>query len=136
MFVDEIGTWWPLSRFTISAMAGGVACSVVIEPKDGGKVVEIGPDGTEHSWGKVRKYDPYGLLSMDFHIPGPQIVIDDFSIVDVTFTPLADDRTKVELKQTNWEAFGEHANMLRGGYTIGWDAIFVEAYAAAAAAAK
>lgn len=131
VFVNEMDSWWPLSRFTVSAMSGGVARSIRIEAKVGGRIVEIGNDDTEHLWGTIRSYDPHDSISMDFHIPQPGEVVESRSLVEVRFTALGNDRTRVELTQSNWEAPGEWAEALHGGYDGGWDAIFVQAYKAA-----
>jgi len=37
----------------------------------------------------------------------------------------------VELTQSNWEAFGDLAEMMRGGYGSGWVIIFEKAYKSA-----
>ena len=44
------------------------------------------------------------------------------------FTALGDERTRVELTQSNWEALGDVAEMVQGGYRHAWDAIFAAAY--------
>ena len=53
------------------------------------------------------------------------------SLVEIRFTALGNERTRVELTQSNWEAFGEIAKDLRGGYGGGWSIIFEQAYQAA-----
>ena len=47
------------------------------------------------------------------------------------FTALENERTQVELTQSNWEAFGGMAEMMRGGYGSGWVIIFEQAYKSA-----
>ena len=53
------------------------------------------------------------------------------SLVEVRFTVLSDEQAQVELTQSNWEAFGDMAEMMRGGYGSGWVIIFEEAYKSA-----
>ncbi len=117
VFVNEMGSWWPLHKRSVSMISGKPAKSLRIEPKQGGKIVEIGHDGTEHLWGTIRSYDPNDSISMDFHIGMPA---ESASLVEVRFTALGDERTRVELTQSNWEAFGELAEMMRSGYGSGW----------------
>ncbi len=129
VFVNEMGSWWPLDKRSMSMMNGGKpAKSLRIDPKLGGEIVEIGHDDTEHLWGTIRSYDPHGALAMDFHMGLPA---DNASLVEVRFTELEDDRTRVELTQSKWEAFGDMAEMMRGGYSSGWVIIFEQAYKSA-----
>ena len=128
VFVDEMNSWWPLGRFSVSAIGGASAKSLRIDAKAGGKVVEIGHDDTEHLWGTIKSYDPHDFLSMDFHMGEPA---ESASLVEVRFTALGNDRTRVELTQSNWEAFGEKAAMMRGGYGSGWTVIFEHAFKSA-----
>ncbi len=129
VFVGEMGSWWPLDKRSMSMMHGGKpAKSLRIDPKQGGMIVEIGHDDTEHHWGTITSYDPHGSISMDFHMGMPP---DSASLVDVRFTALEGERTRVELTQSNWEAFGDMAEMMRGGYGSGWVIIFEQAYKSA-----
>ena len=126
VFVNDMNSWWPLGKYSVSALRGEVARSMRIEPKQGGKIVETGPDGTEHLWGTVTSYDPHDLFTMDFHmgLPAPESP----SLVEVRFTALGNERTRVELTQGNWEAYGELASDMRNGYGGGWVDIFEKAY--------
>ncbi len=129
VFVSEMGSWWPLDKRSMSMMSGGKpAKSLRIEPKQGGKIVEIGHDDTEHLWGTIKSYDPHDAISMDFHMGLPA---ENASLVEVRFTALEGERTRVELTQSNWEAFGEMAEMMRGGYGSGWVIIFEQAFKSA-----
>jgi len=140
VFVNEMGSWWPLDKFTTSAMRGAPAKSIRVEAKQGGNIVEIGSDDTETSWGTIKSYDPHGFVSMHFHIPQPDEQVQDGSdplgqlgrsLVEVRFIAIGDDQTRVELTQSNWEAFGDMAEALRGGYGGGWVMIFEQAYKSA-----
>ena len=129
VFVNEMGSWWPLDKRSMSLKIGGKpAKSLRIEANLGGKIVEIGHDDTEHLWGTITSYDPHVLVRMDFHMGMPAA---SASVVEVRFTALGNERTRVELTQSNWEAFGEMAEMMRGGYGSGWVIIFEQAYKAA-----
>jgi uncharacterized protein YndB with AHSA1/START domain len=133
VFLNEMDTWWPLGKFTISAMRGAPAKAIRIETKPGGRILEIASDGTEYSWGTIKSYDPPAFVSMDFHIapPGDETA-DARSLLEVRFTALGNKGTRVVLTQSNWEAFGKMAAHLRdGGYGQAWGAIFEGAYKAA-----
>lgn len=129
IFVDDMGSWWPLDKRSVSMIGGKPAKSLRIDPRAGGRIVEIGHDDTEHLWGTIRSYEPHDLFSMDFHMGMPPT--DPASLVEVRFTALDPDRTRIELTQSNWEAFGDMAEMMRGGYGSGWVIIFEQAYKAA-----
>lgn len=78
VFVNEINRWWPLDKFSPSANAGEVAKSLRMEPKPGGKIVEVGQDGTEYLWGMARSYVearyrfPGARTSADRQLMGPE----------------------------------------------------------------
>lgn len=133
IFIEEMDSWWPLSRFSVSALGGGVAKSIRVEPMLGGNIMEIGGDDTEHLWGTIRSFDPHDSVSMDFHISPPGVVIHERSLVEVQFTAIEPEKTRVQLTQSNWEAFGEMAEMMRGDNAYGgaWNVIFVDAFKAA-----
>ena len=128
IFIEEITTWWPLDKNSVSAMGGGVAKAVSIEPKVGGKIIEIGHDDTGHFWGTVNSYEPHAAFSLNWHIGLPA---ESASLVGVTFTAIKDDKTRVELTHSNWEAFGDKAADMRAGYEGGWVGVFETAYQAA-----
>ncbi len=50
------------------------------------------------------------------------------SLVEVRFSVVADSRTRVVLTQSNWEAFGDAAEAMRGGYGSSWGMIFEEGF--------
>ena len=126
VFVNDMPSWWPLAKRSMSAHDGAVPKSLNIEAKEGGKIVELGHDDTEHLWGTIEEYDPYASIVMDFHMGLPRG--ESASLVEVRFSALEDGRTRVELTHSNWEAYGELAEMMRGGYGSGWVIIFEQAY--------
>jgi Activator of Hsp90 ATPase homolog 1-like protein len=129
VFVHEMGSWWPLAKRSMSLKAvGKPAKSLKVEPHLGGRIIEIGPDGTEHHWGTIRAIDPHNSVAMDFHMGMPP---EQASLVEVVFVSMGEDRTRVTLTQSNWEGFGDMAEMLRMHYGTGWDIIFAQSYFAA-----
>ena len=125
IFIKEMGSWWPLQKRSMSLKGGGAPKALNVDPRVGGRIVEVARDGTEHHWGTIKTLSPHDLVTMDFHMGMPP---DRASLVEVRFTPLGQDRTEVELIQSNWEGFGDMAEMLRGGYVSGWVIIFEQAY--------
>lgn len=133
VFVEEMGNWWPLDKRSASMIGGQPAKSLRVEARLGGQIIETGHDDAEHLWGTFMTYDPYDSVSMAFHMGMPA---DSASLVEVQFTVLGEERTRVVLTQSNWEAFGDMAEMMRGGYGSGWVIIFEESYRAACAARR
>lgn len=131
VFIDEMDSWWPLDKFTTTAFTGKASVSIRVEAEEGGEIVEVSPDGTEYLWGNIKQFEPYDFISMDFHIPHPTEEVKERSLVEVRFEVVGKNKTRVELKQSNWEAFGKRAKDLQGGYGGGWEIIFETAYKAA-----
>ena len=128
VFVNEISNWWPLGRYSLSARCGEVSKSLHIEPKQGGKIVEIAYDDAEHLWGTVKTYDPHESLSMVWH-PGDSAK--SASLVELQFAVLEPERTRVRLTESNWEAHRKTAKMRHGRHGDGWIVIFEQAFKSA-----
>jgi hypothetical protein len=128
VFVD-MPSWWPLDKRSMSLKSTGKpAKSLRIEPKQGGQIVETAYDDEELLWGTITAYNPYDLFRMDFHMGMPPT---NASVVEVRFSVVDAKRTRVELTQSNWEAFGDMAEMMRGGYGSSWGLLFEQAYKSA-----
>lgn len=131
VFVNDMPSWWPLDKNSVSAMQGEVARSVSIDPKSGGQVVETAHDGSEHHWATITTYDPYNEFVLDWHIG---ISSDKATKVSVRFNKLSDQQTQVVLTHSGWEAFAEKASDMRNGYNQGWVGVFEQAYKSACTA--
>ena len=129
-FVD-LASWWPTDRFATAKMRGATVAELKVDAVEGGQIAEIGSDGQTTVWGTFKRYDPFSYLNLDFHIPHPSEEKPGFTTVEVRFKVLDDDRTEVELTQSNWEALGDVAAMVQGGYGQAWTLIFEGAYSAA-----
>ena len=130
VFID-IGSWWPVDRFSTSLMRGETVKELRVDAKEGGQIVELSSEEHEVVWGTIKSYAPFNYLNLDFHIPHPSEENPGFSTVEVRFTPIGEDKTRVELTQSNWEALGDVAEMVQGGYQQAWVMIFEGAYQAA-----
>ncbi len=132
IFVEQMGTWWPLAKRSMSMHKGEVPKGLRTDPRAGGKIIETGQDDTEHVWGSFKRFEPHDFVSMDFHMGLPP---EQASLVEVRFVPVSNTRTEVELTQSNFEAFGDMAAMMRNGYGSGWVLIFEEGFRKACDAA-
>jgi uncharacterized protein YndB with AHSA1/START domain len=120
VFTDRIGIWWPHSH----TIGSSPQKNIVLEPRAGGRWFEIGEDGSECTWGKVLAWEPPVRLLLAWQINGnwkydPDLVTE----VEVTFTPVGKDTTRVDLEHRNLERFGDKAEPVRnaidseGGWT-------------------
>ncbi|MEL6423927.1 MAG: SRPBCC domain-containing protein [Pseudomonadota bacterium] len=116
IFVADIGAWWPLQSHSISAGQGGTAQGVSFEPRTGGALTEIGPDGAAHLWGRILVYTPGEALGFTWFVGRSE---DEATRVNVTFTA-TEGGTKVTLVHSGWEVLGEAADAQRDGYDSGW----------------
>ena len=65
IFVEQMGTWWPLRQRSMSLkFTGQAAKSLRTDPRPGGKIVEIGSDDTEHHWGTFKRIVPHELSAV------------------------------------------------------------------------
>ena len=127
IFVHSMHSWWPVDRFSCSAYQEQAPKALNVDAKAGGKIIEIGHDDAEHHWGTFKDYDPHGYFSMYFHMMMPHCE----SVVELKFTELEAQQTRVELTHTNFEAYGDMAEMNHNGYGTAWGIIVGEAYKAA-----
>lgn len=121
LYTDGIASWWPLETHAPSQNAE----TVIMEPREGGRLYERTRDGQEVDWGEVLVWDPPHRLVHSWHL-GRAVATD----VELRFTPQGDG-TLVELIHSGWERHGEHAADLRAQYDSGWDFVFGERYGSA-----
>lgn len=112
---SRISQWWPADH----TLSGDSDAEVVLEPKEGGRIVERAPDGTEHEWGVVIRWEPPGLLAYAWHLGTDA---DQATDVVITFTP-DQAGTKVRVMHSGWDQFGPHAPERRDANVAGWDAL-------------
>ncbi len=54
VFTEDMGSWWPPDHHILqSALA-----SMVFEPREGGRIYDVGADGSECQWARVLAYEP------------------------------------------------------------------------------
>jgi uncharacterized protein YndB with AHSA1/START domain len=116
----QCATWWPRSH-TIS----GNPAAITFEPRPGGRIVELAPDGGEHQWGTILDWQPPSRLRYLWHL-----FFDPSEATEVEITFIARDRhTAVRLEQRGWEGLGEAGPTRRERTGQAWSAItarFVE----------
>jgi hypothetical protein len=122
VFARRTSAWWPKSHH----VGKSALVEAIIEPRVDGRWYERGEDGSECEWGRVLAWNPPDGLTLAWQINAawkfdPALVTE----VEVTFVPLAANRTRVELEHRLLERFGDEAEKVSGqvGGDGGWTAI-------------
>lgn len=123
LFIERIATWWPLSTHSL---AGERAATVVLEPREGGRLYERADDGTIAYWGEVVVFEPPRRLVIAWQ-PNPDAPAT--TEIEVTFSE-EQGETRVDLEHRGWERLGDRAELARTEYDTGWDGVLGR-YAAA-----
>jgi hypothetical protein len=121
VFTAQIEAWWPMASHHI----GEADCAaVVIEPRAGGRWFERGVDGTECDWGRVLRWDAPNRVTLMWQLSAQFRF--DRSIqteVDVCFTAIDAQTTRVELEHRGLDAYGTDAAAMRETFSSpnGWN---------------
>jgi hypothetical protein len=121
VFTEKMSTWWPEDHHVLR----GDGIEMRIEPVEGGRMYDVNAAGEECTWGRVLTWEPphtfafHWRLGPTFEIPGPDAPA---SRVTVTFMPVEDGRTRVELVHDQLDQHGEGWQRLRDavGQDDGW----------------
>lgn len=122
VWTRRCATWWPAGH-TVS----GDPSAITFEPSPGGRIVEIGPDGSEHPWGEILDWEPPGRLRFRWHLFFDR---SEATEVEITFNARGTG-TVVRLQQTGWDNLGSAGTPRRERTGAAWAAITTR-YAAAA----
>ena len=133
LFTDDIGAWWPVESHSMAADRddGSTVRELVFEPTPGGRLYEIGSDGTEGTWGRVLTWEPPHRLVLAWK---PNLRDEPETEVEVTFTAV-EHGTRVDLEHRGWDLLGDRAEQGAASYRSGWAFILGERFATAAASA-
>jgi uncharacterized protein YndB with AHSA1/START domain len=111
LFTARIADWWP------NTGAAAVEGTVVLEPRQQGKVYRRGHDGSIEFWGDVQVWEPPHRLVLLWQ---PEAGMAAPTEVEVLFTPETDG-TRVQLEHRGWDRLGGQANAARTEYDARWD---------------
>ena len=118
VFTAGLTCWWPLSH----GIGKQPVTKVLMEPKLGGRWLEIAEDGTETSVATITLWEPPHRLVMLWQVNAqwkPDASMK--SEVDVKFSPLGPETTDVELVHHKFETMGAEAGAsMRKDVDGGW----------------
>jgi uncharacterized protein YndB with AHSA1/START domain len=130
VFTARIGSWWPPSH----TIGKGKLKTAVIEPRAGGRWYGEDEDGATTDWGHVLAFERPRRVLLAWQISGdwrfdPELITE----VEVNFTAVTANLTRVELEHRHLERLGDKAEEIRAIFESpnGWGAI-MDLYAAAA----
>jgi uncharacterized protein YndB with AHSA1/START domain len=121
VFTEDMESWWDPDHHILEAKLD----RMVTEPKVGGRIYDIGVDGSECQWARVLAYEPPNRfvfswdISLEWKIEGDP---GRTSEVEVTFTPTDRSTTIVTLTHRHLDWHGEGWEGMAGavGSDGGW----------------
>jgi uncharacterized protein YndB with AHSA1/START domain len=106
VYTQQMQTWWPPDHHLLDAPLE----RMVFEPRVGGRIYDVGTDGSECQWSRVLAYEPpmRVVFSWDINLQW-KIETDPerTSEIEVRFTPEGDGRTRVDLEHRNLDRHGD-----------------------------
>ena len=130
VFTAGIGRWWPVQY----SIGKSPIRNVVVEPHTGGRWYEVGEDGSQCDWGDVLKWEAPDRVLLAWRITtdwryDPELLTE----LDIRFTALSQNSTRVELEHRLLENLGEGAEKTRQLFDTepGWNTLLA-AYGAEA----
>jgi uncharacterized protein YndB with AHSA1/START domain len=132
VFTAEFDSWWPRSHH----IGTSPMTKSVIEGRVGGRCYSEQEDGADCPWGSVLAWDPPHRFAIAWQITPEWKFEPDLtksSEVEVTFTPVGDKQTRVDLVHSQFSRYGAGGDTMREGVggPEGW-ATLLETYATAA----
>lgn len=119
LFTAEIGSWWDADKHILRAPLA----EMVFEPFVGGHIIDRGTDGSECRWARVLAYEPTRRVVFSWDIDVRWAIEIDpgrCSEVEITFTPLSERSTRVELTHRHLDRHGPGWESMRDAVAGGW----------------
>ena len=106
LFTEDIASWWHPEHHILQ----GELKEMVFEPRTGGRIYDVGTDGSECTWARVLAFEPPHRVVFSWDIsPRWQIETDHdkTSEVQVSFEAEDDQTTRVTLEHRHLDRHGE-----------------------------
>lgn len=119
VFTEQFGDFKPRDHNLLSVPI----TATVFEPRVGGRIYDIGSDGSRCAWARVLAFEPPNRVVFSWDIgPTWQVEADESktSEVEVRFIAEAADRTRVELEHRHLDRHGDGWRSVADG--VGGDA--------------
>jgi uncharacterized protein YndB with AHSA1/START domain len=123
VFTEDMAGWWPPEHHIIEAPLA----NMVVERREGGRIYDVGTDGSECQWARVLAYEPPNrfVFSWDISLQW-QVEMDPAKTSEVEVRFIAEDqnRTRVELEHRHIDRHGDGWEAMRDGVGSpdGWNA--------------
>lgn len=120
LFTAEIGSWWDADKHILRAPLA----EMVFEPFVGGNIIDRGTDGSECRWARVLVYEPPHRVCFSWDINTRWEIETDHertSEVEIAFTELSPERTRVVLTHRHLDRHGEGWEGMRDAVAGGWN---------------
>ena len=121
VFTDKMETWWPPEHH----IGKTPMKNIVMDRRANGRWYEVDANGAQTDWGRVLIWDPPRRLVLAWQLTADWQFDSAFvTEVDVSFTPVTEGRTRVELEHRNLERYGaKEADVVKavgseGGWTL------------------
>ena len=118
LFLSDLDKWWPSASHSVSGSKNHRP-KLVIEPVTGGKILELGTDGTQHIWGTILGWDDGEYVSFTWH-PGRSA--DEATVVSIQFSAVKEG-CKVNLTHGGFDILGPQADAISTSYVTGWEMV-------------
>jgi uncharacterized protein YndB with AHSA1/START domain len=106
VFTAEMAQWW----FKGHSIAPSGMAGLIVEPFSGGRWYEVGQNGEECDWGRVRHWEPPARLVLAWQLSA-EFAFDPGldTEVEVTFRAVAPGQTRVDLEHRGLQNYGAQA---------------------------
>jgi uncharacterized protein YndB with AHSA1/START domain len=122
VFTQDMASWWPPDHHIIEAELA----AMVFEQREGGRIYDVGVDGSECQWARVLAFDPPERVVISWDITPQWKLQTDLaktSEVEIRFIREKPERTRVELEHRHLDRHGDGWQGMRGavGSPGGWN---------------
>ncbi|MFN8579599.1 MAG: SRPBCC family protein [Gemmatimonadaceae bacterium] len=124
VFTEDFDSWWPRTHH----IGKSPMKRAIIQGRKGGRCYTEQEDGTECDWGTVLAWDPPQRLVLAWQIThtwGFEPDLTRSSEVEVVFTPVGADETRVDLEHRHFERHGDGGASMRASVDApnGWNGV-------------